>query len=90
MAYADWSREAEEDFHDAAFDDIFNNLDFAYMTETDIAAAEEMFEQGWLNMHLSAPQKNMWRIAFYNHMQYELTSDEWRTYRELYEQADSG
>jgi len=90
MAYADWSSEGYNDFHDAAFDEIFNNLDFSYMSEIDIAAAEELFEQGWLNMHLPSVEKNMWRNAFYNHMNYQLTPEEWRIYRELYETADGG
>lgn len=90
MAFADWSEEGYQDFHDDAFDEIFNNLDFAYMSEVDIMAAEEMFEQGWLNMHLSAPEKKMWRNAFYNHMNMEFSPDEWRIYRELYDTADGG
>ena len=87
MAFADWSGEDYDHFHDAAFDEVFNNMDFAYMSEIDIAAAEELFEQGWLNMHIPAVEKNMWRNAFYNHMNMELSSDEWAIYRELYEEA---
>ena len=89
MAFADWSNEDYQEFHDESFDLIFNNMDFAYMSETDIAAAEEMFEQGWLNMHLSAAEKNMWRHAFYDHMNMELNSEQWETYRELYDEANS-
>jgi hypothetical protein len=89
MAFADWSEDDYQNFHDDVFDEVFNNLDFAYMSEVDIMAAEEMFEQGWLNMHLSATEKNMWRNAFYNHMNMELNSNEWRIYRELYDQANS-
>lgn len=89
MAFADWSSEDYEDFHDSAFDEIFNNMDFAYMSEVDIMAAEEMFEQGWLNMHLSSSEIKMWRNAFYNHMNMELNSEEWEIYRELYDSADT-
>jgi len=88
MAFADWSDEDYQNFHDDAFDEIFNNLDFAYMSEVDIMAAEEMFEQGWLNMHLSAQQKEMWRNAFYNQMNMEFNREQWATYRELYDEAN--
>jgi hypothetical protein len=87
MAYADWSDEDYQFFHDEAFDLVFNNLDFAYMSEVDIMAAEEMFEQGWLNMHLPSTEINMWRNAFYNHMNMELNREQWETYRELYDEA---
>jgi hypothetical protein len=87
MAFADWSNEDYQYFHDEAFDLIFNNMDFAYMTEVDIAAAEELFEQGWLNMHLPSEEINMWRIAFYNHMNMTLDPNEWAIYRELYAEA---
>lgn len=89
MAFEDWSDSDYEEFHDESFDLIFNNLDFSYMTEVDIMAAEELFEQGWLNMHIPAAEKNMWRNAFYNHMNMELNSEQWRVYRELYDEANS-
>lgn len=88
MAFADWSESDYDNFHDSAFDEIFNNLDFSYMSITDIMAAEEMFEQGWLNMHLPPEEKNMWRIAFRNHMHYELSREDWAIYRELYDEAN--
>lgn len=88
MAAADWSGEEYQEFHDDAFDEIFNEMDFSYMSSVDIAAAEELFEQGWLNFHLPAPEIKMWRNAFYNHMNMELSSEEWRTYRELYDEAN--
>jgi hypothetical protein len=89
MAFADWSSDDYENFHDESFDLIFNNMDFAYMSEVDIAAAEELFEQGWLNMHLPSAEIQMWRNAFYNHMNMELNSEQWEMYRELYDEANS-
>lgn len=87
MAYADWAPDDYQYFHDAAFEEIFNHLDFAYMSDDEIAQAEEMFEQGWLNMHLSSEDKLAAREEFYNFTGLELDRDQWETYRELYEEA---
>lgn len=88
MAFEDWSEDEYQQFHDDSFDEIFNNMDFSYMSEVDIMAAEELFEQGWLNMHLSSAEIKMWRNAFYNHMNMELSSEQWEIYRELYDEAN--
>ena len=89
MAWDDWSEEDYEHFHDQAFLEVFNRLDFTYMSDDEVREAEEMFEMGWLNFHIPADEKNQWRNAFYNFTNLELTSDEWRTYRELYNDADA-
>jgi len=87
MAWDDWDDDSYDHFHDQAFLEVFNHLDFAYMSDDEIAQAEDYFEQGWLNFHIPAEEKNQWREAFYNLTNLELSSDEWRTYRELYDEA---
>lgn len=87
MAWEDWAEENYEYFHDEAFRQVFNSLDFAYMSDDEIAAAEDMFEQGWLNFHLDSDTKMAWRELFQNFTNLELDSEQWATYRELYEEA---
>lgn len=87
MAWQDWSEDDYQEFHDEVFIDVFDQLDFTYMSDAEIRQAEELFEQGWLNFHIPAEEKMTWRIAFQNFTNLELNSNEWRTYRELYDAA---
>jgi len=80
----DWAEEDFQGFHDDVFIDVFDTLDFSYMSDAEIAQAEELFEQGWLNPHISAEMKLAWRQAFQNFTNLELNSQQWATYRELY------
>lgn len=87
MAWDDWAPDDYQDFHDNVFREVFNSLDFSYMSDDEIAQAEEMFEQGWLNFHIPADEKMAWRVEFQNFTNLELDPDQWRAYRELYDEA---
>jgi hypothetical protein len=88
LAYADWSANGYEGFHDAAFIEIFNNLDFGYMSDEQVERAEELFEAGWLNLNISEEERRAFRQDFSNFTNYELSSEEWEIYRELYDQTN--
>jgi hypothetical protein len=87
LAWEDWAEDDYQDFHDDVFRQVFDSLDFTYMSDDEIAQAEELFEQGWLNFHIPAEEKLAWREAFQNFTNLELDSDQWATYRELYDGA---
>lgn len=89
LAYADWSNDDYENFHDAAFDEIFNQIDWSYFPDTDMEAAEELFERGWLNFDISEQERESARYEFSNLTNIELDRDDWEIFRELYEQADA-
>ncbi len=88
MAYEDWSGEDYQSFHDAAFEEIFNRLDFGYFPQEQMEAAEELFETGGLNFDITEVEREQARFDFYNLTNLELDRDDWETYRELYDNAN--
>lgn len=89
MAYADWSSAEYENFHDEAFYQIFNNLDFGYFEQANMPRAEELFEAGWLNFNISEEERRAYREEFYDFTNLELSSEDWETYRELYDETNA-
>jgi hypothetical protein len=87
MAFADWSQDDYENFHDAAFEEIFNRLDWGYFDDDNMERAEELFEAGWLNFNISEDERRAYRDDFYNLTNLELDTDDWETYRELYNET---
>jgi hypothetical protein len=88
LAYADWSPGDYQSFHDAAFEEIFNRLDFGYFPQEQMERAEELFELGFLNFDITEEERDYYRLQFSNLTNLELERDDWETYRELYDQAN--
>lgn len=89
MAYADWSDGDYQTFHDEAFYEIFNELDLAYLSNSQTQLAEELFESGWLNFHLTEFERQVYREMFFNVTRIAPSNFDWRTYRQLYDDADA-
>lgn len=88
MSYADWSQEDYNQFHDSAFIEIFNQLDLGYLTNEQVEEAEELFEAGWLNFEISEDERQSYRLDFQNLINYEFSSEDWQTFRELYDETN--
>lgn len=88
MAYADWSEDDYEQFHDAAFLEIFNHFDLEDLSDEEIERAEELFEAGWLNFNISEIEREQYREDFYEVMNMRWTSQDWEEFRELYNATD--
>jgi hypothetical protein len=101
MSFKDWNDQQYTQFHDDAFIGIFNREDFRGLTEDDIAYAEELFEDGWLNMNISQAERQAARLDFSDIMGYEYDDNpnspaygsprgfDWATFRDVYDGANS-
>lgn len=95
MAFSDWNDADYTEFHDAAFEEIFNRLDFRGLDDEDIAFAEELFQEGWLNFNITEADRYGYRMEFANVMGYAVDFKtgapldfDWQTFRELYDASN--
>lgn len=96
MAFADWSDGDYAFFHDAAFERIFNRMDFEGLEDEDIAYAEELFERGWTDFNIAEETRYEARMDFADLMGYAVDFNtgapidfDWESFRELYDAADA-
>ena len=94
MAYADWSDEDYQDFHDLAFSEVYDPL-IAQLEEigavydpSTLDTAEELFEQGWLNMEISEEERETFRGDFYDLMNIGPEDFDWEDFREVYDEIN--
>jgi hypothetical protein len=94
LAFADWNDADYTYFHDTVFEEIFNRMDFQDLDDDQIAAAEELFQAGWLDLNASEDYRYEARIDFADIMGYAIDfrtgapiNFDWTTYREAYDGA---
>lgn len=84
--FRDWSESDYDAFHQAAFDNVFNEIpSVPDLDDERLQAAEELFEQGWLTFGEYSPdQLQSIRDAFYDMVFITEDMFDWEEYRELY------
>lgn len=88
MSFRDWSDEDYSEFHDAAFEEIFNNIEgISYLDQQDLSDAEALFEAGWLTWggEYSPDEIQAIRDEFYDLVGMYEDDFDWDSYRELYD-----
>jgi hypothetical protein len=89
VAFRDWSEGDYEDFSNAAYENIYANIDGVQgLNDEGQERAEELFEQGWLTFGEYSPEElQSIRDDFYDLV--GLTEDmfDWIEYRDLYAEA---
>lgn len=87
MSYRDWSDDDFQEFHDDAFQDIFNEIPgVADLSEDDLTRAEDLFEAGWLTWGAyDRDQLEDIREQFYDLVGLYSEDFDWDSFRELYD-----
>lgn len=87
MSFRDWDEEDYSDFHDAAFEEIFGNIEGIYELDQDqLNQAEALFEAGWLTFGEYTPDDlQAIRDEFYDLVGMYEEDFDWEDYRELYD-----
>lgn len=96
MSFRDWSEDDVNEFQDAAWESIYNEIpSVPYLSEDQDEQARELFEKGWLTFGVySKEELDYYRDQFLDlvYMPENLfrALGFWREYRELYAEIDSG
>jgi hypothetical protein len=87
VSFRDWSEEEYEEFHDATFETIFNNISgIGDLDQNQLMEAEALFEAGWLTWD-TYDMNEIFAIRdeFYDLVGMYEEDFEWEDYRELYD-----
>jgi hypothetical protein len=89
MSFRDWSDDDYLEFHDDAFTSIFNEIDGVhYLSESDYAQAEQLFEQGWLTFgEYSKEEIDVIRGDFFDLVGLYEGDFDWQEFQDLYAAA---
>lgn len=89
MAFRDWSDDDYQSFHDAAFQNIFNEIpSVPELDDERLEKAEALFEAGWLTFgEYSKEELDAIRDEFYNMVFIQESMFDWEEYRELYNEV---
>lgn len=88
MSFRDWDEEEYNDFHDAAFEEIFNNIEsISDLDQSQLREAEALFEAGWLTWDDSYSTDEIYAIRdeFYDLVGMYEEDFDWEGFRELYD-----
>lgn len=89
MPFRDWSADDYNEFHDRAFETIFNEIPTIPDLDDDrIERAEVLFEAGWLTFgQYSKAELDAIRDEFYDTVFIPASMFDWEEYRDLYSET---
>jgi hypothetical protein len=95
VSFRDWSEQQKEEFDEAAFAQVYNNItSVAYFSDEEDENARELFTLGWLTWPMSQEEVQDYREQFFDaiYMPESLFTSLglWAEYRELYSDVDAG
>jgi hypothetical protein len=88
VPFRDWDEEDYTDFHDAAFEQIFDNIEGVYeLDQNQLREAEALFEAGWLTWggEYTLDEIQAIRGEFYDLVGMYEEEFDWEEFRELYD-----
>jgi hypothetical protein len=87
VSFRDWSDEGYNEFHDQAFQSIFNEIpSVSDLSIDELERAEALFEAGWLTFGEYSPDElYAIREEFYDQVYINEDQFDWAEYREIYD-----
>lgn len=87
MSFRDWDEEGYNEFHEAAFESIFNEIPSVNdLNIDDLERAEALFEAGWLTFgEYNGDEIQAIRDEFYDLVNMYEDDFDWAGYREIYD-----